>query len=106
MPSLHLTKTVVDRIPFTESGQIFFRDNVLRGFALRVGQTSKVYVVEGQANCTTRRVTIGRADVFPPEVARKKALVILGEMAEGIDPNKAKREKRAEGITVAAEVSR
>ncbi len=100
MPSLHLTKAVIDRIPFTESGQLFFRDNVLRGFALRVGQTSKVFVVEGQANRTTRRVTIGRADVIPPEVARRKALVILGEMAEGLDPNRAKRERRAEGITV------
>jgi integrase len=100
MPTLHLTKTVVDRIPFTESGQIFFRDNVVRGFGLRVGRTTKVYFAEAQPNGKTRRVSIGRADVFAPEVARKKAQALLVEMASGMDPNKEKREKRAEMITV------
>jgi Arm DNA-binding domain len=100
MPTLHLTKTVVDRIPFPESGQIFFRDNVVRGFGLRVGQTTKVYFAEAQPNGKTRRVSIGRADVFPPEVARKKAQALLVEMAGGVDPNREKREKRAETITV------
>lgn len=100
MPFANLTKTYVEKLPFAQSGQVFYRDTILRGFGVRVGTSSKVYFVEGQTNRTTRRVTIGRADVFPPEVARKKAVAILGEMAGGVDPNKAKREKRAEGITV------
>ena len=45
-------------------------------------------------------MTIGRADVFAPEIARKKALVILGEMAEGRDPNAEKRKEKRERVTV------
>lgn len=60
----------------------------MRGFGIRVGKGSKVFIVEGQVNHRTRRVTIGRADVLSPEVARKRALQILGEMSEGVDPEK------------------
>jgi integrase len=45
-------------------------------------------------------VTIGRADVLTPDVARKKALSILGEMADGVDPNQSRKEQEAEKITV------
>lgn len=100
MPNANLTKTLIQKLPYAQAGQVFYRDTTLRGFCLRVGTTSKVFVAEGQVNRTSRRVTIGRADVFSLEVARKKAQVILGAMAEGTDPNKAKREKRAEGIIV------
>lgn len=77
-----------------------YRDTLLSGFGLRVGSQSKVFFVEGQVNRRTRRVTIGRADVFTAEVARKKALSILGEMGEGRDPNQAKRQQFSEQITL------
>lgn len=94
MPSLRLARRTVDEAPYPASGQIFYRDTMLSGFGLRVGANSKVFFAEGQVNRRTRRVTIGRADVFAPEIARKKALVILGEMAEGRDPNAEKRKER------------
>ncbi len=100
MPSLRLTRRAVDEVPHPKTGQVFYRDTMLSGFGLRVGANSKVFFAEGQVNRRTRRVTIGRADVFAPEIARKKALVILGEMAEGRDPNAEKRKEKQERVTV------
>ena len=100
MPSLRLTRRNIDEIPFAESGQVFYRDTMLSGFGLRVGTKSKVYFAEGQVNRRTRRVTIGRADVFAPDVARKRALAMLGEMADGHDPNAEKRKEQVERITL------
>ncbi len=100
MPNLRLTRRAIDEIPFSESGQILYRDTVLSGFGLRVGKQSKVYFAEGQVHRHTRRVTIGRADVIAPEVARKKALALLGDMGEGRDPNEEKRKEYVERITL------
>ena len=100
MPNLRLTRRAIDEIPFTRSGQKFYRDTLLPGFGLRVGAKSKVFFAEGQVNRRTRRVTIGRADVFAPDVARKKALTVLGEMAEGVDPNEERRKEQVERITL------
>lgn len=101
MPTLKLTRRTIDEIESPKQGQVFYRDAQLRGFGVRVGKASKVFIVEGQVNHQTRRVTIGRADVLSPEVARKRALQILGEMSEGVDPALARR-KRAQELTVQA----
>jgi hypothetical protein len=62
MPSLRLTRTAINEIPFAQKGQVLYRDTMLPGFGLRVGAQSKVFFAEGQVNRRTRRVTIGRAD--------------------------------------------
>jgi len=100
MPRLRLTRRAIDELPHPEAGQIFYRDTALPGFGLRVGTQSKVYFAEGQVNGRTRRTTIGRADVYAPEIARKKALALLGEMAEGHNPNEQKRNDRAADVTL------
>lgn len=98
--------TATDELYKELSGQVFYRDTLLSGFGLRVGSRSKVYFAEGQVNRMTRRVTIGRADLFAPEVARKKALAVLGEMAEGRNPNEEKRKETAERVTLATAFER
>lgn len=100
MPNLRLTRHSVDEIPHPKRGQAIYRDTMLPGFGVRVGAKSKTYIVEGQVNRRTRRVTIGRVDLFPPETARRKALVVLGDMADGVDPAAEKRKKAAQMITV------
>ncbi len=101
MPNLRLTKSAVEAVPYPVNGQVLYRDTILPGFGLRVGARSKVFFAEGQVNRRTKRVTIGRADVFPPDTARKKALALLGDMAEGINPNEVKRKAMVEQITLA-----
>lgn len=101
MPNLRPTRRAIDDLPHADSGQVFYRDTLLTGFGLRVGTQSKVYYAEGQVNRQTRRVTIGRADVFAPEIARKKAMALLAEMAEGMDPNAEKRRAVSVKLTLA-----
>src|SRR5688572_1819793 len=100
MSILSLTKRVVDSLPHTSQGQVLYRDSQFRGLGLRVGTSSKVWFAEGQVARRTRRVTIGRADVILPDDARKRAMAILNEMIDGIDPNRAKKEALAERITL------
>jgi len=101
MPNLRLTRQAVDALPFAEGSQVLYRDTLLQGFGLRVGQQSKVYFAEGQVDRRSCRVTIGRADLFAPEVARKKALTLLSEMAEGHNPNADKRQEMTAKVTLA-----
>lgn len=102
MPTLNFTKRAIEALPMPKAGQVFYRDNTLRGFGLRVGSRSKVFYVEGQVNARTKRVTIGRADVLSVDAARKRALSILSDMAAGTDPNAEKRRKAQESITLRA----
>lgn len=106
MPSLRLTRRAINELPHPKGGQVYYRDTALPGFGLRIGTRSKMFFVEGQVHGRTRRVTIGRADVFAPEIARKRALSLLSEMAEGNDPNEQKRKERADRVTMAAAFER
>ncbi|KAJ56301.1 hypothetical protein ACMU_04975 [Actibacterium mucosum KCTC 23349] len=100
MPAFHFTKRSVDALEKPTNGQILYRDTTLKGFGVRVGSASKVFVAEGQVNHRTRRVTIGRADVISVEEARKRALGILSDMAAGLDPNAEKRRLAQESLTL------
>lgn len=100
MPALKFTKTIIEQLPYQQHGQQFYRDTLLKGLALRVGKKSKVYVVESQVKGRTVRVTIGKVDILTPEIARKKALPILSSIADGINPNHAKRDQIHSNITL------
>lgn len=96
-----LTKSFVDSVPLTSIGkQSFYRDSDLKGFALRVGSTSKVYVAEGKVKSKVVRVTIGKHGVFTTEQARLQARELLLMMAKGINPNDKEREEAARGVTL------
>ena len=95
-----LTKKVVDNIAFPACGQVFYRDAELKGFGLRVGAKSKVYIAESKLNNRTVRVTIGKHGVFTAEQARNQARVILGQIAKDINPNEASREERSKRVTL------
>ena len=100
MPVIHLTKRTIDAIPPVKAGQILYRDANLTGFGLRVGTQSQSFFAEGQVAHRTVRVTIGRYGLISPEAARKRALKLLGEMAEGRNPNGERKAKRASAMTV------
>jgi len=100
VPIAHLTKRVVQDIPHPEAGQVFYYDDHLRGFGLRVGRRSKAFFCEAMVSRRTVRVTIGRFPVCRPEHARRAALGLLGQMAEGINPNAARKATAAKSITL------
>lgn len=100
MPTFNLTKRSIDAIPLERSGQKLYRDSELPGFGLRVGTRSKVFFAEGQVDRRTVRATIGKYGPLTPDVARKLALKILAEMAQGRDPNAAKCRRARDEITL------
>lgn len=95
-----LTKSVVDAIPYPETGQTFYRDSEIKGFGLRVGTSSKVYIAEGKVNSKTVRVSIGHHGIFTAEQARQEAKNILGMIARDINPNDVSKAKRAQSVTL------
>ena len=100
MPKL-TTNYVETKIQAPEQGYIIIRDDELQGFGMRVTATSKSYIAECRVAGKVRRVTIGRhGKPWTPETARKQVLVILGEMAAGVDPVKKKEKDRTTSLTL------
>lgn len=95
-----LTKSIVESLPFPESGQALYRDSELKGFGVRVGTNSKVYYAEGKINGKTVRVTIGHHGIFTAEQARSEAKNLLGMVARGVNPNDAEKARKARCVTL------
>lgn len=95
-----LTKSFVDSLPLTSSGQILYRDSELKGFGLRIGTTSKVYFSESKVNGKVVRISIGKHGVFTAEQARIQAREFLLMMAKGINPLDKKRADRVKSVTL------
>lgn len=95
-----LTKTLVESLPYPDNGQMFYRDSELKGFGVRIGTGSKVYIAEGKIDGKTVRVTIGHHGVFTSEQARQEARNILGMIARGTNPNDVAKVKKAKSVTL------
>ncbi|HEY8380772.1 MAG TPA: tyrosine-type recombinase/integrase [Microvirga sp.] len=100
MPTIHLTKRSIDALPYPQQGQVIYRDQELRGFGLRVGSRTKVFIAEGQVGRRTVRTTLGRYGLVTPEQARKLALQTLSRMGQGEDPNAKKVETDVSRLTL------
>lgn len=100
MPVIKLTKTNVEKIPFSNKGQVLFHDKTLKGFMLRVGKNSKTYCVYSTVNRKARQITIGRHGVYTAEQARQAAKEKLYLMSQDIDPNKKARLEALQNITL------
>lgn len=94
MPTL--TKRLIDATPCPEKGQVFIRDDDLRGFALRLTPGQKTFIVEKRLHKRLHRVTIGHYGAYTVEQARKKAYAMLQAIFEGKDPAQERREQRQE----------
>lgn len=77
------------------------RDTGQPGLALRVYPTGhKTYCVVKGVGRQGRRIKIGDFTALPLEDARHRAKNLLGQLASGIDPIKARRETRARAISL------
>ena len=81
MPNIRLGIGTIERLPVPETGQILYRDTDLPDFGLQLGTRSKFHFVEGQVGRRFVCTSIGWADVFSPEAARKQTQILLGDMA-------------------------
>lgn len=94
-----LTKSFIDSLSLNIKRSTYW-DSELKGFGLRVGATSKVYIAETKINGKTIRVTIGKHGVFTAEQARAEARQSLAQMAKGQNPNTLKKEAQSKTITL------
>ncbi len=91
---IKINKSFVDKKaePPVGKDQIFYRDDELKGFALRVtAKGVKSFVVEKNIGNKVRRITIGKCNAISAEAARKEAQKLIGEIASGGDPIARKR---------------
>ncbi len=102
--SVRLTKTIVDRLPVpdTSGKQRLVFDAELEGFGVLIsGKTeAKSYIVQRDVNGNTRRITVGRTNVITLDEARRKAMGLLAQLADGVDLKEEKRRALANAMTL------
>jgi len=85
--SIKITKSLVDKLTPPEKGQNFFRDNELKGFAVRITSNgAKSFIIEKRIEGRVKRITLGRYPGLTVEQARKEAQKLLGKIATGSNP--------------------
>jgi integrase len=101
---MRITKQQVDKIQApTNKSQEFYRDDSLKGFALRITHNGvKSFVVEKLINRKVKRITLGRYGEMTAEQARKEAHKLLGKIAAGIDPIAEKQATKVQSATLQA----
>ena len=97
---LKLTARAIDRLPAPDpSGrQRLHWDSELTGFGVLCSGTTnaKTYIVQRDLpDGRTRRVTIGRTNVFTLEKARDEAKIVLADFYKGVDPKAGRRGREA-----------
>jgi integrase len=100
---MKLIKTFVEykALAPIDKDQIFYRDDQLKGFALRVTSKGvKSFVVEKSIGNKIRRITLGKYGALTVEQARKEAQKLLGQIAVGIDPLAERRTARLREVTL------
>ncbi len=99
---IKLTKTIVDKLEHIPGKtQTFYRDNDLKGFALRITSGGvKSFIVETRINGKVKRVTLGKYGNLTVEEGRKQAKSLLGSVARGDDPIAEKKTKKVHAMTL------
>jgi integrase len=93
----NITKALVEGVRIPSYGQIFVRDNQLKGFALRVTDNGvKSFIWEGRVKGRVRRITLGQFPALTVLDARKAALETKTAIVRGEDPAHERAEIRAE----------
>lgn len=97
---IKINKTTVDNLRSPESGQTILWDSELLGFGIRLTHGAKSYVVQKRVQGKPVRVTIGRHGQLTPDMARKQAAALLGNMSQGVNPHVERRSDRERGVTL------
>ena len=100
-PKEHLTSTTVEKLPIPASGQRFYYDLELSGFAIRVTATgTRAFVIDCFKRGKRIRYTIGKCELYSVTEARNQARVLLGKIQTGENPHAMRREKMARAVTL------
>lgn len=91
-----LTKRLIDATDCPTTGQVFLRDDDLRGLAVRLTPGCKTFVLEKRVRGRVRRIKLGRYGEQTLEQARDEAKKKIGEIAGGGNPAQDRRDQREE----------
>lgn len=108
MPTIDLSKRVIDRLPAPDpSGrQVLYWDKGQRGFGVLVSGTTatKTFIVQRKLRGTqnARRITIDRTDVITLDQARERAIALLAALGAGLNPKEERRAATRRNVTLKA----
>ncbi len=86
-----LTKQFMEsEIQVSVTGQGFYRDDEVPGFAIRVTRKCKSWILEKCFDGANRRITIGKGSEMFLDSAKRQACIMLGDIAKGNDPKTGK----------------
>lgn len=88
-----LTKKLIESAAFPKQGQVFLRDDVLRGFGVRLTAGSKSFFIEKLIHGQVRRLTLGRFGEMTLDEARANAKKRMVEIDDGRDPVTERRQR-------------
>jgi integrase len=91
---LKLTKKIIDAAKHPATGQVFLRDDELRGFAVRITAGSKVFVLEKEILGRVRRLSWGRYGDLSLDQARKLAHDKVVDILHGKNPVVERQQRR------------
>jgi integrase len=91
---MKLTKRIVDEAAHPDKGQVFMRDDSLRGFGVRVTPGTKTFILEREIHGRVRRITLGRYGPMTVDGARALAQKRIVEINEGRDPAEERRQRQ------------
>ena len=93
-----LTKAMIDALPLASNGkQVSVMDTELKGFGLRIGATSKTFIVYKRLpHGAPQRVSLGKYGALTVDQARKKAQEHLSALVQGVDINAQKKAVKLE----------
>jgi integrase len=99
--SVRLTQTLAEKLPAPDGGQAFYRDSEVRGFGLRVTKAGvRSFILELRIDGKPRRMTLGRVGEINAMQARKKAQMLVGQIADGTNPIEEQERERVSRITL------
>ncbi len=79
-----LTKKFIDSIDYTAKGTDIYMDDVLTGFALRVGKQSKRYTLHKRINGDLYRDEVEETHLITLTEAREKASIMMANIKKGM----------------------
>lgn len=79
-----LTKKLIDSIDYTAKGTEIYMDDVLTGFALRVGKQSKRYTLHKRINGKLYRDEVEETHLITLTEAREKAGIMMANIKKGM----------------------
>jgi Arm DNA-binding domain len=87
---LSFSDRAIGSLPLAASGQQIVRDEDVPGFFLLVSTRSKTFMIQNDlwenGKRRTVRIKVGEVGKIATREARAKAKVLLGSIADGVDP--------------------